>query len=153
MAGTYTQIYIQCVFAVKHRQGLLGKAWRQEVFKYMSGIVTNKGSKSIIINGVSDHVHLFIGLNPATALSDLVRDVKNNSSKFINEQKWLASKFQWQSGYGAFSYAQSQLGAVYRYIENQEEHHRKKSFREEYHEFLKKYEIDHDERYLFEWLE
>ncbi len=109
MAGTYSQIYIQVVFAVKGRQNLLHKAWRDEVFKYMCGIITNKGHKPIIVNGVEDHVHAFIGLKPAMALSDLVRDVKNNSSNFINDQKWIKGKFCWQEGYGAFSYSHSQI--------------------------------------------
>lgn len=153
MPGTYSQIYIQVVFAVKGRESLLQKPWRTEVFKYISGIIEGKQQKSIIVNGVSDHVHLLIGLKPITPLSDLVRDIKNNSSKFINERKFLPGKFAWQEGYGAFSYAHSQLDAVYQYILNQEEHHRKRTFREEYLDFLEKYQIKHDEKYLFEWVE
>ena len=101
MAGTYSQIYIQIVFAVQGRQNLLAKEWRQEIFKYMSGIIKNKGQKAIIVNGVDDHVHAFVGLKPAMALSDLVRDVKNNSSNFINNNHWVKGKFNWQEGYGA----------------------------------------------------
>src|SRR5699024_741731 len=113
MAGTYSQIYIQYVFAVKGRQNLLRKAWQKEVFKYISGIIKAKGQKSIIVNGVTDHVHVFVGLKPSMNISDLVRDIKNNSSKFINEQGWIRGKFSWQEGYGAFSYAHSQIDNVY----------------------------------------
>ena len=153
MAGTFSQIYIQVVFAVQGRQNLLQKEWRQEVFKYMAGIIKNKGQKPIIINGVEDHVHVFLGLKPAMALSDLVRDIKNNSSNFINEHSWIKGKFTWQKGYGAFSYSHSQMDAVYNYIQNQEEHHKQLSFRDEYLDFLRKFEIEHDTKYLFEWLE
>jgi REP element-mobilizing transposase RayT len=153
MAGTFSQIYIQYVFAVKRRENLLQKPWREEVFKYMSGIITAKNQKSIIVNGVEDHVHIFVGLKPSMCVADLVRDIKNNSSNFINEQKYLKQKFSWQDGYGAFSYAHSQIGNVYRYIENQEEHHKKKTFRMEYLEFLKKFEVPYDEKYLFDWIE
>src|SRR5512139_463420 len=142
MAGTYSQIYIQVVFAVKGRQNLLHKAWREEVFKYMCGIITNKGHKPIIVNGVEDHVHVFIGLKPAMALSDLVRDVKNNSSNFINEHPWIKGRFCWQEGYGAFSYSYSQVGTVYNYILNQEQHHHRQTFKNEYIDTLKKFEIE-----------
>ena len=153
MAGTFSQIYIQVVFAVQGRQNLLQREWRQEVFKYMAGIIKNKGQKPIIINGVEDHVHIFLGLKPAMALSDLVRDIKNNSSNFINEHNWIKGKFNWQEGYGAFSYSHSQIEAVYNYIQNQEQHHKQQTFKEEYLDFLKKFEIEHDAKYLFEWLE
>lgn len=153
MAGTFSQIYIQYVFAVKGRENLLHKPWRDEVFKYMAGIIKGKNQKPIIINGVADHVHVFVGLKPAMSISDLVRDIKNNSSNFINEQKFLKGKFSWQEGYGAFSYAHSQIDNVYQYIANQEEHHRKKTFKEEYLDFLKKFEIEHKEKYLFDWLD
>ena len=152
MPGTFSQIYIQTVFAVKGRENLLNKAWRSEVFKYMTGIIKNKGQKPIIINGVTDHVHLFIGMKPSMALADLMRDVKNNSTNFINENRWLPGKFRWQEGYGAFSYSHSQIDKVYRYILHQDEHHKKRTFREEYLEFLDRYEIPYEERFLFEWL-
>jgi len=153
MAGTFSQIYIQVVFAVNGRENLLQKPWRDEVFKYMAGIIKGKNQKPIIVNGVANHVHLFIGLRPSMALSDLIRDVKNNTSNFINEQRFVRGKFSWQEGFGSFSYAHSQIEQVYQYILNQEEHHRKKSFREEYLEFLHKFEIEYDEKYLFEWNE
>ncbi len=153
MAGTYSQIYIQVVFAVKGRQNLLQKTWRDEVFKYMSGIIANKGQKSIIVNGVEDHVHAFIGLKPSMALSDLVRDVKNNSTNFINDHAWITGKFNWQEGYAAFSYSHSQIENVFSYISNQENHHNKQTFKDEYADFLKKFEVEHDVKYLFEWIQ
>ena len=153
MAGTFSQIYIQVVFAVKGRGNLLQKPWREEVFKYMAGIIKEKKQKPIIVNGVADHVHLFIGLKPSMLLSDLVRDIKNNTSNFINNKEWIKGKFSWQEGYGAFSYAHSQLDNVYQYILNQEEHHKKETFKEEYQYFLQKYAIEHDEKYLFEWVQ
>ncbi|HAY3564382.1 TPA: IS200/IS605 family transposase [Elizabethkingia meningoseptica] len=153
MAGTFSQIYIQYVFTVKGRQNLLRKPWREEVFKYIAGIIKEKGQKSIIVNGVADHVHVFVGLKPSMNISDLVRDIKNNSSKFINEQNWVTGKFCWQEGYGVFSYAHSQIDSVYQYILNQEEHHRTKTFKEEYLYFLKKFEIEYDEKYLFDWMD
>ncbi len=153
MAGTYSQIYIQIVFAVKGRDNLLQKPWCDEVFKYMVGIIKGKNQKSIIVNGVSNHVHLFVGLKPSMSLSDLVRDVKNNTSNFINDRKLVRSKFSWQEGFGAFSYAHSQIDQVYQYIQNQEEHHRTKTFQEEYMKLLQKFAIDYDEKHLFDWVQ
>ena len=153
MAGTYSQIYIQYVFSVKGRENLLQKSWREDVFKYISGIIKGKNQKPIIVNGVTDHVHVFVGLKPAMNISDLVRDIKNNSSNFINEQQFLKGKFSWQEGYGVFSYAHSQIANVYQYIANQEEHHSKKTFKEEYIDFLHKFEIEYNEKFLFEWLD
>jgi len=151
MAGTYTQIYIQYVFAVKGRHNLLQPEWRQEVFKYMSGIIREKNQKAIIVNGVANHVHAFVGLKPSMLIADLVRDVKNNSTRFINEKGWLPKRFQWQSGYGAFSYGHSQLDDVFKYILNQETHHRQRTFKDEFLELLKRFEIEFQEPYLFEW--
>lgn len=150
MAGSYSQIYLHYVFAVKGRQNLLQKPWREEVFKYISGIIKGKNQKPIIVNGVSDHVHVFVGLKPAMPIPNLIRDIKNNSSNFINENKWVKGKFSWQEGYGVFSYSHSQIDNVYRYIANQEAHHEKKTFKDEYIDFLVKSGIDYDERYLFE---
>lgn len=152
MAGTYSQIYIQYVFTVKGRRNLLEKTWRQEVFKYMAGIIKAKDQKPIIVNGTADHVHVFVGLKPSMSISDLIRDIKNNSSKFINEQGWVNGKFSWQEGYGVFSYAHSQIENVYQYILKQEEHHRRKTFRDEYLDFLQKFDVEYDEKYLFDWL-
>ena len=153
MANTYTQIYIHVVFAVQGRQNLISKEHKEELHKYLTGIVQNKGQKLIAINSMPDHVHVFIGMKPNIALSDLVRDIKNNSSGFINEKKWVRGKFNWQKGFGAFSYGHSQIDAVVKYILNQEKHHAKKTFREEYVEMLKKFAVEYDEKYLFEWIE
>jgi putative transposase len=153
MPGTFSQLYIQIVFAVKGRKNLIDKKWKDELYKYISGIITNKGQKAIIVNGVSDHIHIFVGLKPSMAISDLVRDIKNNSSNFINDKKFVESKFSWQEGYGAFSYAHSQIEQVYNYILNQEKHHQKQTFKDEYLEFLQKFQIEYNEKYLFEWIE
>lgn len=150
MAGTFSQIYIQVVFAVKGRENLLHKTWRDDVFKYMSGIIKGKNQKPIIINGVADHVHLFIGIKPSIAISDLVRDIKNNSTNFINNQKYEYGKFSWQEGFGVFSYSDSQINSVYHYILNQEEHHKKQTFKQEYLAFIEKFGIEYNEKYLFE---
>lgn len=151
MPETFSQIYIQIVFAVNGRTNLLQKPWRDEVFKYMSGIIKGKNQKPIIVNGVSNHVHLFIGLKPSISVSDIVRDVKNNSTNFINERQFVHGKFSWQEGFGAFPYSHSHIEQVYDYILKPEQHHRKKTFKEEYLDFLRKFEVEYDERYLFEW--
>lgn len=150
MANTYSQIYIHIVFAVKGRSNLISARWQDELYKYITGVITNEGQKLIAINGMPDHVHILIGLKPSKALSELVRDIKANSSKFINEKRWIAGRFAWQEGFGAFSYSHSQLPNVVRYIENQQEHHRKKTFKEEYLEFLKLYEVDFKPEFVFE---
>ena len=153
MAGTFSQIYIQIVFSVKGRENLIQKEWKDELHKYIAGIIKSKGQKPMIVNGMSDHIHAFIGLKPAMAISDIVSDIKNNSSNFINDHKFVKGNFFWQEGYGAFSYAHSQIETVYNYILNQEEHHRKKTFCEEYLEFLKEFKVEYDEKYLFEWVD
>lgn len=153
MANTYSQILIHIVFTVKGRANLIDKKWRSDLHKYISGIITSKGQKSIIVNGVGDHIHCFIGLKPSMCLSDLIRDVKNNSSKFINENHLVKGKFQWQEGFGAFSYATSQVKNVYNYILNQEEHHKKSTFKKEYIELLETYEVEYEDDYLFSFVE
>jgi putative transposase len=153
MPGTFSQIYIQVVFAVKGRQNFISNNWKTDLHKYMSGIIKGKEQKPIIVNGMPDHIHAFIGLRPAMPISHLVRDVKNNSSNFINDHHFVKGKFSWQDGYGAFSYSHSHIDNVYNYILNQEAHHKKKTFKEEYLELLKKFEIPHEEKYLFEWYE
>ena len=153
MPRTFSQIYLQVVFAVQGRQNLIGKSWKEDLNKYISGIITNKDQKSIIVNGTSDHIHLFIGLKPSMNISELVRDIKNNSSNFINKNGLVKGKFAWQESYGVFSYSHSQINQVYNYILNQEQHHHKKTFKEEYIEFLQKFEINYDEKHLFEWIE
>ncbi|GIZ07871.1 IS200/IS605 family transposase [Flavobacterium sp. UMI-01] len=150
MANTYSQIYIHIVFAVKGRQNLISNNWKDELYKYITGITTNENQKLIAINGMPDHLHILIGLKPDKSLSDLVRSIKANSSRFINEKKWINGKFEWQTGFGAFSYNHSQLTNVIRYIQNQEEHHKKRTFKEEYVDFLKAFDIDYNNLYLFD---
>jgi len=149
MANTYTQIYIHVVFAVKGRQNLIKPEHNNELQKYITGIISGQKQKLIAINNMPDHLHLLVGIKPDMALSDLVRDVKAGSSKFINEKHWVTGRFSWQEGFGAFSYSRSQLGAVIRYIENQQKHHAKKSFREEYVMLLEKFGVEYDPRYIF----
>lgn len=151
--STYSKLYIQTVFGVKGRNNLIATGWRNELHKYISGIITNKRQKSIIVNGVGDHVHCFFGLSPSSAVSDIIRDVKNNSSKFINESGFLPGKFAWQDGYGAFSYSYEQIDRVYQYILKQEEHHKKITFKEEYLNLLNEFAIEYDPKYLFDWIE
>ncbi|MBK8701378.1 MAG: IS200/IS605 family transposase [Saprospiraceae bacterium] len=153
MAGTYSQLYIQIVFAVKNRQTLIAPSWKDELHKYMSGIITAKEQKSLIVNGMPDHIHAFVGLRPSMRISDLVRDIKNNSANFINDRKLVKGKFSWQEGYGVFSYSHSAVNNVYNYILKQEEHHKKKSFKKEYMALLKKYDIEFKDEYLFEWID
>ena len=153
MAGTFSQIYIQVVFSVKGRESLIHASWEEELFKYISGIVKNKEQKMLAINGMPDHIHFLIGLKPSCSLSDLVREIKKASNEFINSKKYSKFKFQWQEGYGAFSYSHSALDNVISYISNQKEHHKKQSFKDEYKAFLTKFKIDFKEEYLFEWIE
>ena len=150
MANTYSQLYVQIVFAVKGRQNLVSKNNKDEIYKYITGIITNHKQKLIVINGMPDHIHILVGIKPDISLSDLVRDIKSNSSKFINEQKWINGKFEWQTGFGAFSYGHSQLTTVIKYIENQEEHHKTKTFKEEYIAFLKLFNIDFKNEFIFD---
>ena len=148
MGNTYTQIHIQIIFVVKYRLGLIGEDWKQELYKYISGIVEKQRHKILIINGVKDHIHLLIGLRPHQSLADLVQDIKGSTSKWINEKKFLKIKFAWQEGYGAFSFSQSHLTKVIDYIKNQEKHHQKKSFADEYKAFLKAFDVKYDDRFL-----
>lgn len=153
MAGTFSQIYIQVVFAVKGGQNLIHPSWEEELYKYIMGIVRNKDQKMIAINGMPDHIHFLIGMKPSACLSDIVREVKKSSDDFIREREFTKYRFQWQEGYGAFSYSHSSLDSVVNYILNQKEHHKRKSFREEYHDFLKRFEIEFKDEYLFQWIE
>ena len=152
MANTFSQIYIQAVFAVSSRQSLIKAEFKEELFKYVTGIVRNQGQKLISINGMPDHVHILIGLKPAIALADLVREIKADSSNFVNEKKFVHGKFSWQEGYGAFSYGHSQLDTVIRYIRNQETHHQRSSFRSEYLSLLRKFDIAFEEKYVFKFI-
>ena len=151
--GSYTQMYVQLVFAVKNRKALLTPEIQPTVFKYISGIITDMKHKSIIVNGVSDHIHIFLGLNPSISVADTVHDIKRSSSLFINKEKLSNFHFSWQSGYGGFTYGKSQIDEVYQYILNQENHHRKNSFKKEYLRFLELFEIEYDERYLFDFFD
>ena len=151
MANTYTQIDIQLVFAVKGRQALIQKTWKEDLYKYITGIVQNNGHKMLQINGMPDHVHIFIGYHPTQTIPRLVEDIKTDTDKFIKQQHFTPYRFRWQEGYGAFSYGRSQRSSVIAYIAKQEEHHRRKSFRDEYIEMLQKFEIDYKEEYLFEF--
>lgn len=152
MANTYSQIYIHIIFAVQGRENVIKKAWKSELYAYMGGIIKNLGSKPLVINGMPDHVHIFIGHNPATTISNLVEELKTSSNKFIKEN-FSNRTFKWQKGYGAFSYSRSQIDTVIKYINNQEEHHKKHTFREEYLKFLEVFEVEYDERYVFDFLE
>lgn len=153
MANTYTQLYIHVVFAVKNRQSLIHKEWKDELYKYICGTATGVKQKIYAINGVANHVHILLSISPSVALSDIIRDLKSNSSKWINGKSFVRGKFEWQEGFGAFSVSQSQLDVVIHYINNQEEHHRLKTFREEYHSLLVSYNIGFEEHYLFEWID
>lgn len=149
MPNTYTQIYIQFVFTVKYRNGVIEKHWKDQLYKYIKGIVNGLGHKLIAINGVEDHIHILVGYKPVQSFSELMKAVKQNSSKWVNENKFTKRKFEWQEGYGAFSYGQSQLSKIVNYIDNQETHHKKTSFHDEYVAFLEKFEIDYNEKYIF----
>jgi len=149
MANTYTQIHIQAVFAVQNRECIIGREWKDELYKYITRIVQGEGHKLIIINGMPDHVHIFFGMRPVQSLSALLQEIKASSSKWINDKKFLKGKFSWQEGYGAFSYGKSQVQNVIQYIQKQEEHHKIKTFTEEYKEFLNAFEVPYDERYIF----
>ncbi|MGI9069160.1 MAG: IS200/IS605 family transposase [Pyrinomonadaceae bacterium] len=153
MANTFSQIYIQTVFAVSNRLSSIQPEFKEDLYKYITGIVTNQKQKLITINGMPDHLHILIGLKPSMALADLVREIKSDSSNFINKNKWVRGKFSWQEGYGAFSYGHSQLDTIIRYIQNQEKHHKRRSFKDEYLAWLKKYEIPFEEKYVFEFID
>ncbi len=153
MPNTYTQIYIHIVFAVKGRQNLIPKEHKAELHGYIIGIITKKKQTVIQINSMPDHIHILVGITPDTTVSGLVRDIKANSSKFINQKQWVTGRFEWQVGFGAFSYSRSQLDALVKYIKNQEKHHMRKTFREEYLEILKGFNVNYDERYIFDPVE
>lgn len=153
MANTYTQIHIQVVFAVKNRLSLIASEWKDDLYKYITGIIYNNGHKLLIINGMPDHLHILIGLRPVQALSELVQDIKGSSSRWINENKLAKGQFAWQEGYGAFSYGASQLEKVIHYIENQEVQHQNKTFMQEYEAFLKAFAVDYDQKYIFKPIE
>jgi putative transposase len=152
MPNTYSQIYLQFVFAVKHRQSLIPKEHKEELHKYITGIVQNRKAKMIAVHCMPDHAHLFVGFKPVLSISDFVKEVKVASNEFINDKRWMKHHFNWQEGYGVFSYGHSQIDAVAKYVMNQEQHHQKKTFRQEYLAFLEKFQIPFDEQYMFEFL-
>jgi REP element-mobilizing transposase RayT len=149
MANTYTQIHIHGIFAVKNRISLIGESWREDLYKYITGIIQNHGHKMLQIGGMSDHIHILFGMRPVESLSDLMRAVKGESSEWINKRRLVMGHFSWQEGYGAFSYAKSQLSKVTQYIINQPEHHKKQDMVTEYIDCLKKFGIEYDEKYIF----
>lgn len=153
MANTYTQIHIQVIFAVKNRVSLVLPDWKEQLHKYITGIVSNHGHKMLAINGMPDHLHLLLGMRPTQSLSDLMRMVKGDSSEWINNQGYVKGKFGWQEGYGAFSYSRSHVQKVIRYIQQQEEHHRKTRFLDEYRQLLDAFEVPYEERYIFKPIE
>jgi putative transposase len=156
MANTYTQIHIHAVFSVKDRTCIIKKLWKDELYKYIAGIIQTNKHKVLTINGMPDHIHILLGMRPTQSLSGLMQDIKGGSSLWINKKQFVKGRFSWQEGYGAFSYSKSNVGHVIDYIKKQEIHHRKRTFIEEYNDFLEKFEIDYDQRYIFnpvEWVE
>jgi putative transposase len=153
MPNTYSQLYIHIIFTVKGKSNLLKKENKEELHKYITGIITHRKQKLICINSVKDHIHLLISIAPDITVSEIVRDIKHYSTDLINKNNWVVGKFHWQEGFGAFSCSKSHQDNVVKYIQKQEEHHKKHTFREEYISFLKKYEIEYNEKYLFDWIE
>ena len=153
MANTFTQLYVHLIFAVKGRENIISSKFKDELYKYICGIVNVNHQKVYSINAMPDHVHILLSTKPNCLLSDLMRDIKASSSKWINDNKFVIGKFQWQEGFGAFSVSQSQVDKVIAYINNQEKHHQKLSFKEEYTGLLKSYKIEFDEKYIFDWVE
>ena len=153
MPNTYTQIHIQAVFSVQNRNCIITQIWKDDLYKYISGIIRNNGHKLLSINGMPDHIHLLIGLRPTQSISDLLQDIKGNSSKWINEKHLVTGKFSWQEGYGAFSYRKEDIPVLIKYIDNQERPHQRKSFKEEYLDLLKEFEIEYDDKYVFKPIE
>jgi REP element-mobilizing transposase RayT len=150
MANTYHQIYIQAVFAVKYREAVIIKDWRPKLLGVIGTLINETSCKTIAVNGVEDHIHCFLGLKPVVSISELMKAVKGKSSKYVNDHHLTKHRFEWQEGYGAFSYSHSHIDRVYKYIQNQEEHHRKQTFRAEYKDLLNKFKVPYDERYIFE---
>ncbi|BFM42846.1 IS200/IS605 family transposase [Flavobacterium sp. CFS9] len=149
MANTYHQVYIQAVFAVKYREALINSEWKSKLLSILGNLINETGCKTIIVNGTENHVHCFLDLKPNVSISELMKTVKEKSSKYINDHKLTKSRFEWQEGYGVYSYSQSHIDAVYKYILNQEEHHKKQSFKEEYFTLLERFQVSYDEKYLF----
>jgi len=153
MANTFSQIYLQFIFAVQGRHSLIQKKYKEDLHKYITALVQARKTKMLAIHCMPDHTHLFVGFKPSVLISDFVKEIKVKSNEFIKAKKWVKGNFSWQDGYGVFSYGHSQIDSVCKYILNQEAHHRKKTFKQEYYEFLEKFAISYDERYLFDWIE
>jgi len=153
MPNTYSQIYLQFVFAVKGRDSLISKNNKEELQRYMSALAQNRNLKMLAINCMPDHTHLFVGIKPTVRISDLIKEIKVESNEFINSKKWIRGRFNWQEGYGVFSYSNSHVDSVVKYVLNQEVHHQKKTFKQEYYELLKEFEIPFEEKYLFEFMD
>jgi REP element-mobilizing transposase RayT len=153
MANTFSQIYLQFVFAVKHRQSLIAREYKEELHKYVTGLVQKRKEKMLAVHCMPDHIYLFVGFKPVVLISDFVREIKVESNEFINHKNWIKGKFSWQEGYGVFSYSHSHIDAVVKYVLNQEKHHQKKTFKQEYHQLLEKFEIPFEEKYLFDFIE
>jgi putative transposase len=153
MANTYSQIYLQFVFAVKHRESLIARDHKEELHKYITGLVQNRKAKMLAVHCMPDHTHLFVGFKPTILIADFVKEIKVESNEFINNKRWVKGKFSWQEGYGVFSYSHSHIDRVIKYILNQEAHHQKNTFQQEYHELLKKFEISFEDKYLFNFMD
>lgn len=153
MANTFHQIYLQFVFAVKHRQCLIAPSYKEELHKYLTALVQNRKAKMLAVNCMPDHVHLFVGFRPVILISDFIKEIKVESNEFINSKNWIKGKFAWQEGYGVFSYSHSHIDRVINYVHNQETHHRVRTFKEEYYELLQKFQVPFEEKYLFKFLE
>lgn len=153
MANTFSQIYLQFVFSVKQRESLIAKEHKEELHKYITGLVQNRKAKMLAIHCMPDHTHLFVGIKPTVLISDFIKEVKVESNEFINNKKWVREKFSWQEGYGVFSYSHSHIESVIDYIRNQETHHHKRTFKQEYLELLKKFEISFEDKYVFDFIE
>jgi len=153
MSDTFTKIHLHIVFAVKGRASIISSSWKDQLYAYITGIIQNNGHKVLAINGMKDHVHVFIGFRPNQALSELMRCVKRDSTAWINQKRLTAGKFSWQEGYGAFSYSESHIEKVIEYINNQEKHHKKKTFQEEFMQMLEAFKVEQNRKKLFEWIE
>jgi putative transposase len=153
MANTFSQIYLQFVFAVKHRENLIAPQHKEELHRYLTALVQNRNAKMLAVHCLPDHTHLFVGIKPTVLISDFIKEVKVESNAFINQKKWIKGKFGWQEGYGVFSYSHSHINAVVQYVLNQEKHHARKSFRQEYQELLTLFNIPFEEKFLFDFIE
>lgn len=153
MANTFSQIYLQFVFAVQNRQGLIPKDHKEELHKYITALVQNRKAKMLTINCMPDHVHMFVGFKPTVSISDFIKEIKVESNEFINSKNWIKGRFKWQEGYGVFSYSHSHIDAVVKYVMNQEDHHQKRTFKQEYIDLLDKFEVPFEERFLFDFIE